>query len=238
MTQTERNTCTVWCSPLQYTEEPQIDQCTHSRIVSLAILSPLNHTKRIATKTYLETSGRLKGIVDSKMNICWKCSRWKYVFFFIRTDFEKFCITSLAYQWIFSEWVPSEWESKQQIKTSLIHTTPLHQWSSCEVKSCVFVINKFIIETFLISNCCCRLKASSLSIAFSNKNVVKSESQEKYAQIKCWKHKMACGLLVDYCDVFISCLDSHSDGTHSLQKIQWWASDAMLNFSKSVLMEK
>ncbi len=23
---------------------------------------------------------------------------------------------------------------------------------------------------------------------------------------------------VDYCDVFISCLDSHSDGTHSLQK--------------------
>ncbi len=31
-----------------------------------------------------------------------------------------------------------------------------------------------------------------------------------------------CGLLVDYCDVFISCLDSHSDGTHSLQRIHWW----------------
>ncbi len=28
-----------------------------------------------------------------------------------------------------------------------------------------------------------------------------------------------CGLLVDYCDVFISCLDSHSDSTHSLQSI-------------------
>ncbi len=28
-----------------------------------------------------------------------------------------------------------------------------------------------------------------------------------------------CRLLVDYCDVFISCLDSHSDGTHSLQRI-------------------
>uniref|UniRef100_A0A8C1E908 Tetratricopeptide repeat domain 14 n=1 Tax=Cyprinus carpio carpio TaxID=630221 RepID=A0A8C1E908_CYPCA len=26
---------------------------------------------------------------------------------------------------------------------------------------------------------------------------------------------------VDYCDVFISCLDSHSDGTHSLQSIRW-----------------
>ncbi len=47
-----------------------------------------------------------------------------------------------------------------------------------------------------------------------------------------------CGLLVDYCDVFISCLDSHSDGTHSLQRIHWWASDVMLHFSKSVLMKK
>ncbi len=36
-----------------------------------------------------------------------------------------------------------------------------------------------------------------------------------------------CGLIVDYCDVFISCLDSHSDGTHSLQMIHWWASDVI-----------
>ncbi len=41
-----------------------------------------------------------------------------------------------------------------------------------------------------------------------------------------WLHKMLtdglewCGLLVDYCDVFISCLDSHSDGTHSLQTVE------------------
>ncbi len=42
-----------------------------------------------------------------------------------------------------------------------------------------------------------------------------------------------CGLLVDYCDVFISCLDSHSNGTHSLQSIHWWARDVMLHFSKS-----
>ncbi len=38
--------------------------------------------------------------------------------------------------------------------------------------------------------------------------------------------------------VFISRLDSHSDGTHSLQRMHWWASDVMLNFSKSVLMKK
>ncbi len=45
-----------------------------------------------------------------------------------------------------------------------------------------------------------------------------------------------CGLLVDYCYVFIRCLDSHSDGTHSQQRIHWWASDVMLNFS--FLMKK
>ncbi len=33
---------------------------------------------------------------------------------------------------------------------------------------------------------------------------------------------------VDYCDAFISCLDSHSDGTHSLQSIHWWDTDAVL----------
>ncbi len=47
-----------------------------------------------------------------------------------------------------------------------------------------------------------------------------------------------CGLLVDYCDVFISCLDSHYDGTHSLQRIHRWTSDAMLHFSKSVPMKR
>ncbi len=36
---------------------------------------------------------------------------------------------------------------------------------------------------------------------------------------------------VDYCDVFINCLDSRSDGTHSLQRIHWWAIDVMLPFS-------
>ncbi len=33
--------------------------------------------------------------------------------------------------------------------------------------------------------------------------------------------------------MFISCLDCHSDGTHSLQRIHWWASDAMVHFFKS-----
>ncbi len=33
---------------------------------------------------------------------------------------------------------------------------------------------------------------------------------------------------------FIRCLDSHSDGTHSLQRIQCWASDVMQNLSKYI----
>ncbi len=43
----------------------------------------------------------------------------------------------------------------------------------------------------------------------------------------------SCGLL--WC---FSSLDSHSDGTHSLQMIHWWASDVKLNFSKSVPIKK
>ncbi len=38
--------------------------------------------------------------------------------------------------------------------------------------------------------------------------------------------------------LFISSLDSHSDGTHSLQMIHWWASDVMLHLSKCVQMKR
>ncbi len=41
-----------------------------------------------------------------------------------------------------------------------------------------------------------------------------------------------CGLLMEYCDVCISCLDSHSDGTHSLQ------SDVIVHLVNSVQMKK
>ncbi len=44
--------------------------------------------------------------------------------------------------------------------------------------------------------------------------------------------------LFAYCNVFISCLDFDSDGTHSPQMIHWWASDVMLNFSKSAPVQK
>ncbi len=34
-----------------------------------------------------------------------------------------------------------------------------------------------------------------------------------------------CRLLLDYCDAFISFLESHSESTHSLHMIHWCASD-------------
>ncbi len=37
---------------------------------------------------------------------------------------------------------------------------------------------------------------------------------------------------------YTSFLDSHSDGTHSLQRTHWWASDVMLHFSKPFFMKK
>ncbi len=43
--------------------------------------------------------------------------------------------------------------------------------------------------------------------------------------------------VLDYCDVFISCLVSHSDGTHSLQSIHWEDdANVMLNLSRYVPM--
>ncbi len=92
-----------------------------------------------------------------------------------------------------------------------------------------------------------------------------SESGEKYAQIKrglevktvfetflnkyvdvnfentrfCTSQDINCGL--DSCGLlwcFHQLFQTHFDGTHSMQIIHWWASDAMLNFTKSVLMKK
>ncbi len=40
---------------------------------------------------------------------------------------------------------------------------------------------------------------------------------------------------VVYRSIFISSLDSHSDGTYSLQMILWWASDAINKLSTSLM---
>ncbi len=56
---------------------------------------------------------------------------------------------------------------------------------------------------------------------------------ERNRPIQITDRSIGASLLVDYFDVFISCLDSNSDGTHSLQTIRQWANEGMLHFSKS-----
>ncbi len=66
--------------------------------------------------------------------------RCRWVHFFIRTDLEKFRITSLAHQWILcSEWVPSEWTMKKNITLikKIIHESSTLM--SCEMKSYTFL---------------------------------------------------------------------------------------------------
>ncbi len=64
-----------------------------------------------------------------------------------------------------------------------------------------------------------------------------------------YKHAYFCFtryLLMDWSGVdylwiivmFLLAVWTHFDGTHSLQRIHWWASDVMLNLSKSVLMQE
>ncbi len=53
-----------------------------------------------------------------------------------------------------------------------------------------------------------------------------------------WRRVDYLRIIVIFKKKIISCLDSHSDGTHSLQRIHWWASDVKLGFSKSVSMRK
>ncbi len=136
----------------------------------------------------------------------------------------------ITHQWILSsEWVPSVWESKHLIKN---HNDPKGNRHTLLVKSAWSEHIFFLIQTkplfFLLEKatfwcktiCFCRKRW------FEVKNILLMDL---------FIILIICGLPVDYCDVFISCLNSHSDGTHSLQR---WVSDVMLNSSKSVLMKK
>ncbi len=112
-------------------------------------------------------------------------------------------------------------------------------WSK---KRC-FLRNKSIITMVLISNCCLLLKSPLSIILIYPVKMISHLNQEKItvfrsSTVYMLKYKlfgscMDClWIIVMY---FISFLDSHSNGTHSLQMIHWWASDVML--SKSVPMK-
>ncbi len=115
---------------------------------------------------------------------------------------------------------------------------------SWEVKSCMFTRDKSIIKSFKDSTieknsipCCSLISKStnmclelfclelfSLNCAWTLHNFSPGSSKmtftgESFIMDRSYHGLKLCRLLVDYCDVFISCLDSYSDGTHSLQQI-------------------
>ncbi len=80
----------------------------------------------------------------------------------------------------------------------------------------------WILNTYFSQKQCAKVKSILMDLFLTNTQLIVSQDIN-------W-----CGLLVDYCDVFISCLDSHSDGTHS----RCWTRDVMPNSSKSFPMTK
>ncbi len=140
---------------------------------------------------------------------------------------KKFSITQLAHQWIFcSEWVPSEWESKQLIKTSFLELFRMYRtvfaFKQCLI--CIFLLNwvRLIFHWRkpyygLIFQWKQESKDKNVLMMglFITKHTVIAPQDVNWWNGVMW---ITCGLF--WC--FIICLDSHSDGTHSLQRIYWW----------------
>ncbi len=116
-------------------------------------------------------------------------------------------------------------QNEKHENITIIHTSPVHKLMYCEVKSCMLVRNKFI---FVRSRFLSWFKQDDFFTGESNiMDYVIGRSNGLKLKSSWWlcflqTHSFLiddlelCGLLVDHCDVFISCLDSHSDGTHSL----------------------
>ncbi len=194
------------------------------------------------------------------MELCSSSDHSRWVCFFVGTDLEKCSIKTLAHQWILcNKWVLSELESKQLKKTLQYYTTShvkwkaaclsvtskyqsvIHNTSSSAILACKqclicayfsrFKRDEFFmgesnimdkVHIFRRKQWCLKLKTSLWWIWFLQKH--------SFNWIMNWSS-------VD-CYIFIKCLNSHSNGTHSLQISHWSATDGMLNFSKSILMKK
>ncbi len=118
---------------------------------------------------------------------------------------------------------------------------------TCETKSCVLPVSiififpvkmfyeseeKFAHKTLFTSKNKCSL-ARSDSLKIKRLNDVFSLKLASFLFMTLIDELKSCGLL--WC---LSVVWTHSDGTHSLQRIHRWAGDVMLHFSKSLLMKK
>ncbi len=87
-----------------------------------------------------------------------------------------------------------------------------------------YINTLFVLESFIIS--CWLLKGKKIGIGIGIGQFARKKSVSESAT----KNHDRC------ITIFISCLDSHSDGTHSLQMIHWWASDVKKKFSDVLKM--
>ncbi len=92
----------------------------------------------------------------------------------------------------------------------------LFHWRKCYYGLCISILAR--------SNGL-KFENALMNLFFTNMQLLSSQDINWWTGVV-W---ITCGLLW----WFYQCLDSHSDGTHSLQRIHWWASDGMLHFSKS-----
>ncbi len=148
-------------------------------------------------------------------------SRFRRVCFFIRTDLEKFSITSLAHQCVFcSKWVPSEWESKQLKKqiNNPHHSSPsVHVlWSKY---LCLQEKNASLKYVFTLNSCSntnplsiILLPPMKMSSCLNQERIMHKSSVYTCTSETIQKSSKQM--------FFINCLNSHSDGTHSLQRTQ------------------
>ncbi len=121
----------------------------------------------------------------------------------------------------------------------MIYTILVHQLASCEMKSCVILhLNSLLLAKILILNPkeCSSSKKVHLLLS-SHIKIHQYICLEVYLTVNgAWSVHVF--VYYDSDNMMKRCLNSHSDGTHSVQKIHWWASDVILNFIKSVLLKK
>ncbi len=142
----------------------------------------------------------------------------------------KFNIISLANQLILcSEWVPSEWEFKQLIKTSAWSTSK--QYLVCayftpnsDEATFSLVLEKAILwteDSYFNWKQWIEVKTITSWMFITNMQIF------PWQDVKWWTKV----------HTFISCVNSCSDGTHSLQRINWWSFWVNYSFNKTVMEE-
>ncbi len=151
--------------------------------------------------------------------------RCRWVCFFIRTDLEKF---SSELHYLLTNGSSAVNGMLSEVKI-VLNKDGSGFWCERKTGDGMFTVYYELWTILAISDC--QIKCICWCICL---NMQLFTSQD----VNWWTGK--CGVLVDYCDVCISCLDSHSDGTHSLQRIHWWTSNAkspnLIRWKKNTLI--